>query len=150
MTTSPSVTGLSSPVGREQVPVGTFGYFQARNKRNAYNLVIEEFLASGLSQADLAGRLGKGTDVVCRLLAAPGNWTLNTISDFLFAISGAAPVFDVEYPLSRPSRNRVGPEWLYDDGQEMVGSPSTQRVDTTGRELNVNSTEAISVSLGSS
>jgi hypothetical protein len=103
---------LCSPIGSDRVPVGTLGYFQARNKRRAYSLVMKEFKKSGLSQADLARRLGKGPDVVCRLLAGPGNWTLDTVSDLLFAISGAAPAFSVEYPLSGSQRDQVGPEWL--------------------------------------
>jgi hypothetical protein len=103
---------LSNPTGSDRVPVGTLGYFQARNKRRAYSLVMKEFKKSGLSQADLARRLGKGPDVVCRLLAAPGNWTLDTVSDLLFAISGSVPAFSVEYPLSGSQRDQVGPEWL--------------------------------------
>jgi hypothetical protein len=63
---------------------------------------MEEFTKSGLSQADLARRLGKGTDIVCRLLGGPGNWTLDTLSDLMFAISGAAPVFSKDYPLNKP------------------------------------------------
>jgi len=115
MTTSRNGIGLRSPTGDDRVPLGTFGYFQARNKRNAYDLVMEEFTKSGLSQADLARRLGKGTDIVCRLLGGPGNWTLDTLSDLMFAISGAAPVFGKDYPLNKLRRNQRGPTWLYDD-----------------------------------
>jgi hypothetical protein len=112
MTTSRSGIGLRNPVPGERVPIGTFGYFQARNKRHAYNIVMDQFYGSGISQAELARRLGKGTDQVCRMLAGPGNWTLDTFSDLLFAISGAAPVFSVEHPLNRPRRNQIGPSWL--------------------------------------
>jgi hypothetical protein len=76
---------------------------------------MKEFRNSGLSQADLARRLGKRPDVVCRLLGGPGNWTLDTMSDLLFAISGAAPTFNVEYPLNNPQRNQIGPVWLHED-----------------------------------
>jgi hypothetical protein len=112
MTTFQTASTLSKPSGTDKVPSGTFGYFQSRNKHRAYSLVMEEFKASGLSQADLAHRLGKGTDIVCRWLSGPGNWTLDTLSDLLFAISGAAPAFGKEYPLDKPTHNYTRPDWL--------------------------------------
>src|SRR5262249_39772289 len=122
------------PTGSNRVPLGTFGYFQARNKRNAYDIVMEEFEKSGLSQADLARRLGKGTDLVCRLLGGPGNWTLDTLSDLLFAISGATPVYSLDYPLTRPPRNQVGPTWLYHDVSTLGQPPPAQ---TSGAEITI-------------
>ena len=133
MTTSRRDIGLSNPSGTERVPPGVFGYFQARNKHNAYDLVMDEFAASGLSQADLARRLGKGTDVVCRWLGGPGNWTLDTLSDLLFAISGAAPVFGKEYPLNRPRRNQTHPEWL-DDAELKPFDSTSDTVEYGDRE----------------
>jgi hypothetical protein len=112
MNTSRRTTSLSKPHGAEKIPVGTLGYVRSRNKHNAYALVIEEFQRSGLSQADLARRLGKGTDVVCRWLGAPGNWTLDTLSDLMFAISGAMPVYGRNYPLEEPDRNYRRPDWV--------------------------------------
>ena len=115
MTTSKNGIGLRNPTDGDRVPLGTLAYFQARNKRNAYDLVMGLFENSGLSQAELARRLGKGTDQVCRILSGPGNWTLDTLSDLLFAISGAAPVFSVDHPLDKPRRNQTGPAWLMPD-----------------------------------
>jgi hypothetical protein len=92
-------TGLSKPNGAERVPEGTLGYFRTRNRHRVYSLVIAEFQKSGLTQADLARRLGKGTDIVCRWLGSPGNWTLDTQSDLLFAISGAEAEYGIRYPL---------------------------------------------------
>jgi hypothetical protein len=89
----------------EKVPLGTLGYFRARNKRHAYDLVVREFKRSGISQAELARRLGKGTDRVCKLIGGPGNWTLDTVSDLLFAIGAAEPVYGLSYPLDKPTRN---------------------------------------------
>src|SRR6266436_3872112 len=112
MNTSPATTTLSKPAGDEEIPSGTFGYFQARNKYRAYSLVLDEFKRSGISQATLARRLGKTSDIVNRWLGGPGNWTLDTLSDLLFAISGAATVFGKEFPLDKPPRNKVGPDWI--------------------------------------
>ena len=129
MTTSKNGIGLSNPTGSDRIPVGTLGYFQARNKRNAYDLVLEEFEASGLSQADLARRLGKGTDVICRWLSGPGNWTLDTLSDLLFAISGSAPLYGKEKPLNKPRRNQRGPDWLYPDEQRAPAPITKNRIE---------------------
>jgi hypothetical protein len=79
-------------------------------------MVIKEFKKSGVSQADLTRRLGGDVSRVCRLLGAPGNWTLNTVSDLLFAISGAEPVYSVKYPLDAPPRNYTGANWLKGQG----------------------------------
>jgi hypothetical protein len=147
MTTSKNDIGLSEPVGAERVPPGTLGYFQARNRHNVYDVVVEEFENSGLSQADLARRLGKGPDVVCRLLGGPGNWTLDTVSDLMFAISGAAPVYNKEYPLKRARRNQVGPDWLHED--VVIRLTSEPKVDTTNKEVRFEN-RGISVTAGSS
>jgi hypothetical protein len=93
-------------------------YFRARNRNNAYHTVIREFQDSGLSQATVARRLGKRPEIISRLLGAPGNWTLDTISDLLFAISGAESTYGLSYPLEKPVRNDTQPEW--------VDQPSTE------------------------
>lgn len=112
MTTFRPTTSLCKPEGESRIPAGVLAYFQARNKNRVYELVLSEFVRSGISQATLARRLGKKPDVVCRWLGAPGNWTLDTVSDLLFAISGAEPEYSLSYPLDRGSRNFRAPEWL--------------------------------------
>ncbi len=119
MNTSPT-SSLCKPSGADPIPLGTLGYFRARNRHRLHSLVIKEFQNSGLSQADLARRLGKGADLVCRWLGAPGNWTLDTVSDFLFAISGGEPDYRVVYPLDKPARNDVAPDWLDDPDTPII------------------------------
>jgi cyanate lyase len=92
MNTSP-LASLFKPRASDKISLGTLGYVRARNKQRAYSLIIREFKKSGLSQADLAKRLGKGTDVICRLLSRPGNWGLDTFSDLLFGITGSLANF---------------------------------------------------------
>jgi len=89
----------SKPTGDGRVPEWTLGYFRTRNKYRVYSLVIDELEKSGISQATLARRLGKGPDLVYRWLGSPGNWTLDTLSDFLFATSGAESGYSILYPL---------------------------------------------------
>src|SRR6476660_7210005 len=106
MTTSRTISAPSKPDGTKKIPTGTLGYFRARNKHRMYDVVVKEFKRSGLTQADLARRLGLGTDRVCRLLGGPGNWTLDTGSDLPFAISGAEPMYSLAFPLDRAASNR--------------------------------------------
>ena len=87
---------LSKPTGSDKISVGTLGYVRARNRQRAYDLVVRELKKSGITQAELARRLGKGQDAVSRLLSRPGNWELDTLSDLLFAISGSVPRFSAE------------------------------------------------------
>jgi hypothetical protein len=100
-----TTSGLSNPIAGEEVPSTTFAYFRTRNRMHAFDLVHKEFRRAGISQAELALRLGKGPDRVCRLLGAPGNWTLDTASDLLFAISGAEVKYYLSYPLEKPHQN---------------------------------------------
>ncbi|HXQ40215.1 MAG TPA: hypothetical protein VN821_03040, partial [Candidatus Udaeobacter sp.] len=111
MTTS-TISLLSKPSGDDQIPLGTLAYFRERHRNRVYELVLNEFMASGLSQADLARRLGKRPDIVCRWLGSPGNWTLDTESDLLFAISGGEPEYAISYPLDNAPRNYANPVWL--------------------------------------
>lgn len=126
MSTS-QTTALSKPKDSEKIPIETFAYLRARAKRLAYELVLKEFERSGLTKAELARRLSKGPDRVSRMLGGPGNWTLATVADLLFAISGGVPKFDVDYPLDKPQRNFRQPEWLNDPRADLVralGKPS--------------------------
>ena len=117
---------LSEPTGTDVVPETTREYFRTRNKMRAFTLVHDAFAASGISQATLAARLGLGPDRISRLLGAPGNWTLDTLSDLLFAISGAEAAFHIDHPLREPARGKRQPDWL--DG----GKPGPSRRGTLG------------------
>jgi len=106
---------LSKPTGADRVSDDLLGYFRQRNRNHAHALVLSEFVRSGVTRADLARRLGKRPEQVTRMLGAAGNWTLDTISDFLFALSGAEPVYGVNYPLDQPRRNFRLPVWISSD-----------------------------------
>ena len=93
-------TRLSEPTGSEKISIGTLGYVRARHRQRAYDLVIREFKRSGITRADLARRLGKGQDVISRLLSRPQNWELDTLCDLVFAISGTVPAYGTSFPLS--------------------------------------------------
>ena len=98
MTISLALT-LSDPTGNDPVPHSTLAYFRCRLKQRIFKALLIEFKNSGLTKADLARRLDKEPAQVSRLLSGPGNVTLDTLSDVLFALSGAELSMRVEYPL---------------------------------------------------
>lgn len=132
MTTSAAHFTLSKPSGAARIPLGTLGYFQARNRGRVYDLILKEFQRSKLSQADLARRLGKRPDVICRLLGAPGNWTLDTVSDLLFAICGGEVDYKIAHPLDKAATNVTEPQWLSEskDRLAITRTPVTAKVVT--------------------
>lgn len=130
MTTSHATGAPSKPTGRVRIPASTLGYFRTRNRLNVFSVVQREFRGSGITQAELAARLGRGTDRVCRLLGAPGNWTLDTVSDLLFAIAGAEVNYQASHPLDKPPRNQREPDWIHSqqDSSQPLPGPKTQVV----------------------
>ena len=66
------------------------GYFRARLKNRLHELVLTEFMKleneKDFTKADMARRIHKRPELVTRLLGAPGNWTLDTVSDLLLAM----------------------------------------------------------------
>lgn len=105
MITSQKTFTLSKPSGDDPIPLNVLGFLRAHNKYNVYELVLNEFQRSGLTQAQLARRIRKNPDRVCKILGGPGNWTLDTIADLLFAISGGVAKYSMSYPLDEAARN---------------------------------------------
>jgi hypothetical protein len=81
------------------IPEETLAYFRRRLRLYLHEMVVDKFYQrEDMNQADLARRIGKRPEVINRLLGAPGNWTLDTVSDLLIAMK-AVPAFgsdDVE------------------------------------------------------
>ena len=92
---SPKKPFLSEILTNEPIPIGKLAYFRERFRDRLYELIIEEFLkqeeATGLTRADVARRIHRRPEQITRWFGTPGNWTLETVSDLLLAISKAEP-----------------------------------------------------------
>ena len=96
------VTPRFDPTGAAKLSLGTLDYMRRLNRQRVYELVRREFQRSGISETELAGRLGKPKDAVAGLLNGPKHWDLDTVSDLLYAISSAVPGYVITYPFSDP------------------------------------------------
>lgn len=108
MTTSAKNIILSETASRAFSP-GTLAYYRARFRNRLYNLVLSKFREAeaeeGLTRAELARRTGKRPEVLTRILGAPGNWRLDTVSDLLMGIAGEELDATASSPLARARRN---------------------------------------------
>jgi len=98
MATSQTPSFLTEILEGNPIPSGKLEYFRSRLQSRLHQLVLDEYIRQedkGLNQAGLARRIGRKPEVVNRLLGAPGNWTLKTVSDLLLGM-GAEPDFIIE------------------------------------------------------
>jgi hypothetical protein len=80
------------------IPVGKMSYFRTQLRYDLHDAVLREFLRQEdkgqINQADLARRIHRKPSQISKLLGAPGNWTINTVSDLLLGMK-AQPVISV-------------------------------------------------------
>jgi hypothetical protein len=133
MTTSqtPQTSFLSEVSKGEPIPIGKLAYFRERFRDRLYELVVSEFLkkerAGELTRSDLARRIGRKPEQITRWLGAPGNWTIETVSDLLLAICKSELNFELVPLENGTPRNYVGPNWLRDT-KIIMSSKSTSGV----------------------
>jgi hypothetical protein len=81
----------------ELIPLGRLAFFREQLKHQLHQLVLRKFLslqdAKGFTKKDLARRIHRKPEQVTRWLGAPGNLTLDTVSDLLI---GMAAVLDLD------------------------------------------------------
>jgi hypothetical protein len=80
-------------------------YIGQRAKNEFYDFVLDKFRESGLSQVELARRIGGRTDSLNRLLRNPGNWRLETGAVLLAGICGEELLPSSKSFSERPPRN---------------------------------------------
>ena len=129
MTTSRKTPSMFKPEGDKKIPNNTLSYFKARNKNAVHGKILAALKSSGVTQAQIARRLGKRPDVVCRLIGAPGNWTLDTAIELIFAINGHEIDYSFSDPFGGQIRNQSEPDWLAPFGKlQSVNSKATNPI----------------------
>ena len=108
MSTSQKTAILSEVAARMPSP-GTQAYYQTRAMQTFYSYIVRKFLAKEkageLTRAEFARRARKAPAVITRLLSAPSNMTIATISDLLLALDGERPTLGSEPILGRGLSN---------------------------------------------
>jgi transcriptional regulator with XRE-family HTH domain len=70
-----------------------YGFARVRDTAfDAVNALWKRRKAGGMTQKDLADRIGRDPGWVSRNLRGPGNWTLRTIGAFIVALNGEAEI----------------------------------------------------------
>lgn len=116
--TSVATFELSKPTPGTKVPEGTLGFVKSKLRNDLYNLIVAAFRRSGLTQAELALRLGKRPEIISRNLGAPGNYTIDTVAEMLFAINGNFVAASENDALSK-SKDFDMPAWLTSISDDM-------------------------------
>jgi hypothetical protein len=110
MTTSqtPFLTDLAAGYNGPPINGPTRAYFQQRLRLRIFNFILNKFVEAqkeGLTKSLLARRIEKTPDLINRWLGAPGNLTVDTISDLLLGISAEELVPSAVSPLVRSESN---------------------------------------------
>ena len=79
-------TSLLYELRRKPIPTATLIELEARLQHRIHSMVLDAFNRSGLSQKELAERLGWDNARVSRCLASSSNFTIKTVSALLAAI----------------------------------------------------------------
>jgi hypothetical protein len=101
-------------------------YLRTRSRARFFDFLIERFERaheSGLNQAKLARRIRKTPDIISRWLAAPGNLTLDSITDLIAGIGAEEMNFSASSLLNRHAVNRSH----LDDAPPAPIKPTEQR-----------------------
>ena len=123
-TSSPDDLKRSTPLS-----LNTRDYFRARLRNRLYNYIVQLYLErekdGTLNQRALAARIRRRPEVVNRLLMAPGNWTLDTVSDLLLGIGPAELDMSSSSVVDRAPRNDTADDHLLRDEDKMTGKPAS-------------------------
>lgn len=131
-------TSFLSEIASEDVRIstGTLAYLGQRLRNNLYDFVLTKFLereSEGFTRADLARRIDYDPGRISRILGAPGNWTIDTVSDLLVGIAAEELVLSSQSLLDQEPRNYRRPEWMgTNEPIEMKINTSTELTDSPG------------------
>ncbi|MDR7127080.1 hypothetical protein J2X53_003928 [Pseudorhodobacter sp. 4114] len=75
-------------------------------------MLLEEFEKCELTKSDLAKMLNKRPEQITRWLGGPGNLTLDTLSELVFAMRGKFVGVELVDELAKAKSNQKRPEWV--------------------------------------
>jgi hypothetical protein len=119
-----------------KVSVAKLAYFRERLRTRIHQFILREFISKqrdGFTQADLARMLDRRPEQIHRWLGAPSNWTLDTVSDLVLAISKAELDFRLDPFDRRPSRNFHGPDWITNAASSEISTVTPVTLAVTAR-----------------
>lgn len=71
--------------------IATASYFRQRQRNRLYEEVVKALSEAadsrGIKRRDIAAKLEKKPSQISRWLAGPSNWSIDTVSDLLYAIN---------------------------------------------------------------
>jgi len=87
------MTSSYDPFALHDRDLADFGHARARDIAfDAIHKLWERRRAEGMTQADLAEKIGRDPAWVSRNLRAPGNWTLRTLGELVVALDGCLEI----------------------------------------------------------
>ena len=117
---------LAKPAGDERIPERTLGYVSQYTKDAMFDFVTTAFIESGLSKSSLAKRLGKDPAQLTRILHQPGNWTIETCAELLFAINGSLFLIDEYWPMQmKECQDRSPVAWRQASNSAVMSNGTT-------------------------
>jgi hypothetical protein len=100
-----------------------FGFARARDVAfNAVRDLWKRRRGQGMTQKDLAAKIGRDEAWVSRNLRGPGNWTLRTIGAFVVALNGEIEIR--VHDLETSSGDRVNYSGAYEEYPVIPSLPS--------------------------
>lgn len=143
MTTSQKMSLTNVLSADEALPLTHRAYFRGRTLNRIHEVVLNLFLEQkkqGLTQARLARKLNKRPEQVHRMLTAPGNWTLATMSDLLLAMGSELEPATSDILNKDSSKVAITVQATWDD-EAKVWCASTD--DVAGLAINADTLEAL-------
>lgn len=144
---------LREILGDEKIPLGKLAFFRERFRDKLYDIVISEFLKEekrGLTKAAVSRRIGRKPEQITRWLGAPGNWTLETVSDLLLAISGSEPDVSLSKLGKLGHRNYQYGDWMITESSRTNSEQVVKSVTPLGthKSLGLNGLESAGTQSG--